>query len=147
MASWPCQYILIKGEKLTLVDAGRKLPNAWELFLNSLKEKGITVKDIDQIVLTHHHTDHTGLLGNFLKMNPVPVYGHPNCRPFLTLDNDYFLHSKQFFVHFFRENGGPEYFIEKLANRMENKKDFDKVDHFIEINEGSKIPVFSLNLR
>lgn len=42
--------------------------------LNALSHLGLSIHDIDQIVLTHHHTDHTGLLNRVLDRHPIPVY-------------------------------------------------------------------------
>ena len=53
---------LVKGDSLTLVDAGVKTEVAWETFKQQLKEVGYEPRDIEQVVLTHHHPDHVGLL-------------------------------------------------------------------------------------
>lgn len=53
---WPVGSVnvfLIHGEKLTLVDCGRKLEKAWHVFNEALKQRGLTIMDIEQIVLTH----------------------------------------------------------------------------------------------
>jgi len=46
---------LIKGERLTLIDAGVKTDEAWEAMKYELNELGYHPNDIEQIVLTHHH--------------------------------------------------------------------------------------------
>lgn len=55
----------VKGEKLTLVDAGPKTDEAWEALKSQLKELNLTPGDFEQVVLTHHHPDHAGSLDFF----------------------------------------------------------------------------------
>lgn len=58
---------LIKGDTLSLVDAGVKTKRAWEAVQTQLKELGYFPSDIEQIILTHHHPDHIGLI-DFLEL-------------------------------------------------------------------------------
>lgn len=53
---------LIPGEQLTLIDCGFNTEEAWEVFQLKLKELGYQVTDIEQVVITHEHEDHIGLL-------------------------------------------------------------------------------------
>ncbi|RTR33949.1 MBL fold metallo-hydrolase [Robertmurraya yapensis] len=138
----PVNLFLIKGEKLTLVDAGRRLERAWEQFNAALNERGYSIMDIEQVVLTHHHTDHIGLINWLLERNPIPVYAHPNCRPYLEQDEKYFKWARTFFTTFFQEQGVPEKFIKRLASSNEDDELKTKVD-FINIEEGSFIPGLS----
>ena len=52
-----CGITLIRGEKLTLVDVG--YPARRVLLLQRLQERGISATDIDRIVITHAHWDHS----------------------------------------------------------------------------------------
>lgn len=36
-------------------------------------------KPVQQIVITHHHEDHTGNVGYLMKKKQVPAYAHPLC--------------------------------------------------------------------
>ena len=51
-------YALQEGERLTLVDAG--LPGYWKQLDESLESIGRTRGDVEAVVLTHSHSDHTG---------------------------------------------------------------------------------------
>jgi glyoxylase-like metal-dependent hydrolase (beta-lactamase superfamily II) len=51
-------YVVEQGGKLTLVDAG--LPGQWRQLLAALDGLGRRLGDVEAIVLTHAHVDHTG---------------------------------------------------------------------------------------
>ena len=51
---------LIKDEKNVLVDCGHKSQSSYEQLKLALQKQGLTVKDIDEIWLTHGHPDHFG---------------------------------------------------------------------------------------
>src|SRR4051812_27697194 len=95
---------LVFGEKLTLIDTGSNLPENMNILIKGLGERELTIQDIDQVLLTHHHLDHVGLLERILEVHPIPVLGHPNCRPWLkqepALMNHYLEFSHQFLTEF-----------------------------------------------
>lgn len=51
-------YLVEEGGRLTLVDAGGT--RHWDLFLKTLGSIGRRLEDLEAIVLTHAHSDHTG---------------------------------------------------------------------------------------
>jgi glyoxylase-like metal-dependent hydrolase (beta-lactamase superfamily II) len=94
---------VIKGDQLTLIDAGPKTEEAWESFKQQLKQIGYTPKDIEQIVITHHHPDHVGMLDYFSE--EVPVLGHAFNYPWLKKDRQFFEKQSLFFEKLFIEFG------------------------------------------
>lgn len=137
----PVNLFIIKGEKLTLVDAGRRLESGWDQFNIALEERGLSIMDIEQVVLTHHHTDHIGLLDWLLERNPVPVYAHPNSHPYLRLEEEYFHKAKDFFQSFFYEHGVSKDLCEKISSvKGEFRGIKNKVNSLREIAEGDTIP-------
>lgn len=66
------------GDKYLLIDMGKSC----RMTLNSLKSLGLSVADLQGILVTHEHSDHIQGLTVFLKHYSVPVYGGA-----ATLDN------------------------------------------------------------
>src|SRR5215210_2112843 len=52
---------LLEGEPLTLVDTGPRDDEALAALEVGLRRRGLGVDDIELVLLTHHHLDHTGL--------------------------------------------------------------------------------------
>ncbi|WP_243290157.1 MBL fold metallo-hydrolase [Bacillus sp. FJAT-47783] len=90
---------LIKGDALTLVDAGPKTDEAWSRFQSQLYDHGYNIEDIDQVVLTHHHPDHIGLL-DYLP-HDIPVYGASYNAPWLRQEKSFLGYQKQFYSELF----------------------------------------------
>jgi glyoxylase-like metal-dependent hydrolase (beta-lactamase superfamily II) len=52
---------LLRGDPLTLVDAGPNSDAAMEALEAGLRAAGVRVEDIELVLATHHHLDHVGL--------------------------------------------------------------------------------------
>jgi glyoxylase-like metal-dependent hydrolase (beta-lactamase superfamily II) len=52
---------LLKGEPLTLIDTGPREDSALEALESGLRRAGVRLEDIELVLVTHHHLDHTGL--------------------------------------------------------------------------------------
>ena len=111
---------LIKGERVTLVDAGPKTEEAWLSFQHQLKEYGYAPDDIEQIIITHHHPDHVGMLDYF--DHNIPVFGHPFNKPWLKKDEGFLQAQARYFEQLFLTFGLDENFlpsIQKLNDTLE----------------------------
>ena len=64
---------LIPGEQLTLVDCGFDSEESWDVFQKKIKELGYGVNDIEQILITHEHLDHIGLLPRIMEFSKATV--------------------------------------------------------------------------
>lgn len=99
----------VKGEKLTLVDAGPKTDEAWEALKEQLKELHLIPGDFEQIVLTHHHPDHAGLL-DFFPQN-MEIYGHHVNQRWLSRTEAFLKAHDEFYYKLFTEFGVPEKYL------------------------------------
>lgn len=97
-------YVL-KGEAVTLVDCGPMTKEAQHAFVMQLKEHRLSIEDIDQVVLTHHHADHVGLL-NMMKPN-VRVIGHQLNEPYISQNSAFKQRQIDFMDNFFHQLGVP----------------------------------------
>ncbi|MCR2820316.1 MBL fold metallo-hydrolase [Lederbergia panacisoli] len=129
-------YVL-KGDAVTLIDAGVKTEAAWEAFTFQLAQYGLTPEDINQVVLTHHHPDHVG----FLEWLPeVPIYGHKYVRPWIEEDQAFFAAHDDFYRRIFKEFGLRGDF-EKMLHILKSPLKYSSGAPLAqEIAEGDKIP-------
>lgn len=111
---------VIKGDRLTLVDVGPKTEETWNALTEQLKTLHLQPSDIEQVVLTHHHPDHTGLLDYFSES--LEVYGHPVNNRWLNQSDPFLLKNEQFFQKSFREFGLPKIYLNFLGELKDDLK-------------------------
>jgi glyoxylase-like metal-dependent hydrolase (beta-lactamase superfamily II) len=66
---------LLRGDPLTLVDAGPLMEETDARLEAGLAELGLRVEDLELIVLTHQHDDHVGLAGELRRRSGAAVAG------------------------------------------------------------------------
>ncbi|MFY0544610.1 MBL fold metallo-hydrolase [Brevibacillus sp. H7] len=108
----PVNVYLVEGEQLTLIDAGPLTEEAWTALTDGLESIGYRVEDIRQLVLTHHHVDHCGLLERVRKASGAKIFSHPLAVPYVELHESFLGFHDRFFLDLYRESGVPE---EKLS--------------------------------
>ena len=99
---------LIKGDTLSLVDAGPKTPEAYEALKHGIKEAGYSFNDIEQVILTHHHPDHAGWIDAF---DNAKVLGHTYNDLWLKRDEAFFRYHDAFYLECLIEEGVPEQYL------------------------------------
>ncbi len=104
---------VIKGERLTLVDVGPKTEETWLSLTEQLKELGIQPSDVEQVILTHHHPDHAGLLDYF--PDSLEVYGHPVNDRWIHPTEAFLVENEHFFMKSFLEFGIPETYLQFIG--------------------------------
>jgi glyoxylase-like metal-dependent hydrolase (beta-lactamase superfamily II) len=67
---------LIEGSPLTLIDTGPKTPTSLAAIQQGLQKLSYDMSEIEQILLTHGHIDHIGLVAKFVEER-VHVHGNP----------------------------------------------------------------------
>ena len=68
-------YLFQEADRLTLIDAG--LAGSAERIFARIEAMGRRVDDLQQIVITHHHGDHTGALADVVERTDAQVMVHP----------------------------------------------------------------------
>lgn len=129
---------LVKGDALTLIDTGVNTEESKEVLSYRLSELGLKIKDIEQVILTHHHPDHASALG-FFEQN-IPVYGHQNNQRWLDWSDEFNQLHDRFFLDYARIFGVAEELREKLIDYREENKFFvnRKLSGFL--SEGDQLP-------
>jgi len=69
-----CFYLIEDGGKLLLVDAGA--PKDWDVLVGSVSALGRKLEDLDAVLLTHAHSDHTGFAERARTTAGAPVWIH-----------------------------------------------------------------------
>jgi len=129
---------LIKGERLTLVDAGVKTEEAWRSFCSQLKQLGYQPSDIEQVVLTHHHPDHVGLL-DYLPTE-LPVFAHRYCGRWINRTPEFLEKHQQFFSRFLIECGVDDTFLARVPNMQRSLRYSCQRSLTTAVQEGEAIP-------
>lgn len=123
---------------LTLVDVGPKTEEGLASLTEQLHKAGYKLSDIEQIVLTHHHPDHVGLLDVF--SNSVNIVGHHKTKPWLKKDECFISGVRDFFKVFYERNGVPASVIKEILQSNENYLDLSPHIEIDEtISEGDEI--------
>jgi len=88
---------LIPGNEPTLIDAGYRLPDSFELLKKGLESNGYKISDIKKVLITHEHPDHLGLLPEILEESDANIWAHKALAPWL---EDYRSQEKKTFDFF-----------------------------------------------
>ncbi|WJY28400.1 MBL fold metallo-hydrolase [Sporosarcina trichiuri] len=128
---------LVKGDALTLVDAGPRTKEAYGVLENQLGELGVRMTDIEQVLLTHHHPDHSGWTDAF--PNAV-LLGHEYNNNWLTRDGGFIERHDRFYMDRFVEQGVPEQYLGlvkkmKRAAELMGQRRLDRI-----LTEGDELP-------
>ncbi|MEY7850675.1 MBL fold metallo-hydrolase [Natrarchaeobius sp. A-rgal3] len=76
------------GDALALVDTGIAMSDCRAQLRTGLAERGYEFADVDDIVLTHFHPDHAGLVGEIQAESDATVYVHEADAPLVAQDTD-----------------------------------------------------------
>jgi glyoxylase-like metal-dependent hydrolase (beta-lactamase superfamily II) len=67
---------LLRGEPLTLLDTGPSNERAYASLEEQLRELGVAIGDIELVLITHHHLDHSGLAARIKEVAGAQVAAH-----------------------------------------------------------------------
>jgi glyoxylase-like metal-dependent hydrolase (beta-lactamase superfamily II) len=105
---------LIKDEKNVLVDTGQYTDDAFACVRHHLSEQGLTIRDIDEIWLTHGHPDHYGQAARLADRAGATVFGHPLERSNFGGNDD-----ADLFEAFFQKHEIPKSDIRNMINQLD----------------------------
>ncbi|MEJ9306465.1 MBL fold metallo-hydrolase [Priestia megaterium] len=121
---------LVAGTELTLIDAGVNSNEAWGELESQIRSLGYKVTDIKNIVITHHHPDHIGLLDYFSQ--DVKVFGHSYNKDWVNNHKNSQTHFNTFINRHIDAYGIPERFREHLMKKeIKSPVSTRRIDNFL----------------
>jgi glyoxylase-like metal-dependent hydrolase (beta-lactamase superfamily II) len=140
-------YLVTANGTVTLIDTGIATPDIREELTAGLHDHGLGFADVDQIVLTHWHPDHTGLAGDIQAASGATVYVHEADAPLVQRNPDALesLHARQ--CEYFDEWGMPPAEQAALRPHLEDDDLVSRPPTVDPITDGETIDVGECDLR
>jgi glyoxylase-like metal-dependent hydrolase (beta-lactamase superfamily II) len=116
-------YFLL-GNKLTIIDTGYK--GRVTQICHEINRLGYSLSDVENIILTHHHVDHTGNLFELQKLSGARIIAHIDEAPYI--------------------EGGLPHFCPQSLGRLKFTKNFwnmHPVNVDIKVEDGDILPVLN----
>ncbi|MFA1818896.1 MBL fold metallo-hydrolase [Virgibacillus oceani] len=98
-------YLVETGKSLMLVDAGLNNDDNKKALHTVLQKNRFSLEDLSEIVLTHNHVDHVGLVNWITENHSIPVYASEEAIPRLKRDRDFLEMRLDFFAELYKEMG------------------------------------------
>ena len=102
---------LLKGDTLTLFDAGPKTEETYDALKWGIRSAGYDLRDVEQVVLTHHHPDHAGWLDAFPHAD---IYGHQYVDHWMRKTEGFIAYRNHFYRTELQYQGVPEDVIQDI---------------------------------
>ena len=128
---------LVKGDALTLFDAGPKTEEAYEAIKQGVHEAGYSLEDVDQVILTHHHPDHSGWVDAFPK---AELLGHEYNDLWMRKTPEFLTYYDDFYKKHLFEQGVPEKYIPKIISAKGEIEWFGSKPLTQFLKEGDEVP-------
>lgn len=128
---------LVKGDALTLFDAGPKTEEAYEAIKWGLRAAGYDLKDVEQVVLTHHHPDHAGWVDAF---PTADLLGHQYVDYWMKKEQVFLQYYETFFKKLFIEQGVPEKYVNRILHVKGEIELFGTIPLTGYLKEGDEVP-------
>lgn len=130
----PVNVYLIKANPLTLIDAGPYTREAEELLADAFKKQGLSFNDLEAVVVTHSHPDHSGLAPRLRELSGARIYLHEVERKKLEVGFGAFNERR---VALMREAGVPEHVLKEFDAAMAaNRRYIPALDDVVGIRDG-----------
>jgi len=133
---------LFAGDRPALVDAGIATERTRDRLERELADHSVGFEDIETLVLTHYHSDHSGLAGAIQRAGGATVYVHHEDAPLVAGDEDAWGDYRATHDRLLDEWGVPTDKQDELRKYMFEGEDTysDSVDVTL-LEEGDRVPV------
>lgn len=111
-------YVVEHRGTYFMVDCGPDTQQAWESLNQQLEELELTWKQIEFLVLTHHHADHAGQAWRIRDLD-IPLYGHEKLVRYLEQTPNFLARGNEFLRDMGKMFGVPESLIARFPDYSE----------------------------
>ena len=103
---------LLRGDPLTLIDTGPRTDEALTTLEAGLRHEGLRVEDIELVIPTHHHLDHSGLIATIVARSGAQVAALDRAADYGAEYRERSASDRAFSIELMRHHGVPEQAIE-----------------------------------
>ncbi|MBI5033550.1 MAG: MBL fold metallo-hydrolase [Chloroflexi bacterium] len=138
----PINCYLAEGDELTLIDTGPKDAPTLAALRHELDTRGLALKDIQRVIITHAHVDHFGLAAQIVAESGACVLSHSRNLWGLTNFEHEWGGRYEFYRDAFVANGVPLDYAERLGHGMRSMTqhaDSIPADKFVPLEDGDRI--------
>lgn len=138
--------ILVEGEEPLLIDPGPETEEAFQAVKDGLADAGYRLDDLENILITHPHSDHFGNARKVREVSGADICMHPDSADIVEQFIQYRQRQIEFFSDYFEKmgmKGDIESILEKgLPNTYRDDLEVDR-----RLSDGEKIRSGDLTLR
>ena len=106
---------LLEGEVLTLLDCGPNTEDAKQALHDGVNTLGYQLSDIEQVIVSHHHSDHIGLIHHVLEATGAKLVAHEYTVPFLRQPKETHKRFDHFFTEVCKDGNVPDDMLQIIA--------------------------------
>jgi glyoxylase-like metal-dependent hydrolase (beta-lactamase superfamily II) len=99
---------LLRGEPLTLVDTGPRAPEALAALETGLRAAGTRLEDLQLVLATHHHLDHTGLAATIARRSGAAIAALDRAADYGANYDERLRRDREFSLALMRHHGVPD---------------------------------------
>src|SRR5690625_2048656 len=117
-------YLMCTSEHNVLIDTGVANDSCWDMLVNTLRQHRLTLYDLDAILLTHHHSDHSGLVNQIRDEVDIPLYAHKESIYRLKRLPEFLYERVHFFESYYKKMGAESelaHYIDHLKLAIEQR--------------------------
>src|SRR6266542_2407742 len=102
---------LLLGDPLTLIDAGPSNEDAFAALEQQLADHGVAVEDLELVLITHHHLDHSGLAARIKERSGAEIAAHRGTAQWGRSYHERAAQEHRFTLELIQAHGVPEYVV------------------------------------
>jgi glyoxylase-like metal-dependent hydrolase (beta-lactamase superfamily II) len=110
---------LLPDDPLTLVDAGPATEEAFASLEDQLHVRGVAIEDVEQVMITHHHLDHSGLATAIKERSGARILAHRGTARWGLRVREHGAAERRFTLALIAAHGAPEPTIRETAEYLD----------------------------